>query len=107
MSSHCLSTHLLKDVRSFAAGGGHSLLLAEVTTFLSHRGAYSRLEADTVAATRIYESEVPAKPGTDSYTRTHPNEESIINLVTIPLRTYGILPPEAAIVYCGRRPQHS
>ena len=28
-------------------------------------------------------------------------------LVTIPLRTYGISPPEAAIVCCGRRPQHS
>ena len=31
----------------------------------------------------------------------------ILHLVTIPLKTYGILPPEAAIVCCGRRPQYS
>ena len=39
----------LKDVRNFAAGGGHSLLWPEATTFLRHRRAYSRPEADTVA----------------------------------------------------------
>ena len=42
----------LKDVRNFAAGGGHSLLWPEATTFLSHRGAYSRPEAATVACGR-------------------------------------------------------
>ena len=43
------SHHLPKHVRNFAAEGGHSLLWPEATTFLSHRGAYSRPEADIVA----------------------------------------------------------
>ena len=42
----------LKDVRNFAAGGGHSLLWPEATTFLSYRGAYSRPEAATVTCGR-------------------------------------------------------
>ena len=44
-----LADYPLKDVRNFAAGGGHSLLWPEATTFLSYRGAYSRPEATTVA----------------------------------------------------------
>ena len=47
-----LADYPLKDVRNFAAGGGHSLLWPEATTFLSHRGAYSRPEAATVACGR-------------------------------------------------------
>ena len=42
----------LKDVLNFATVGGHSLLWPEATTFLSHRGAYSRPEAATVACGR-------------------------------------------------------
>ena len=47
--SHHLSDHLLKDVRNFAAEGGHSLLWPEATTLLNHRGAYPRPEAAAVA----------------------------------------------------------
>ena len=47
--SNNLADYPLKDVRNFAAGGGHSLLWPEATTFLSLRGAYSRPEAATVA----------------------------------------------------------
>ena len=36
--------------------------------------------------------------------KTWPN---VTDLVTISLNTYGILPPKAATVYCGRRPQNS
>ena len=43
------SDYPLKDVRNFAAGGGHNLLWPEATTFLSHRRAYLRPEANTVA----------------------------------------------------------
>ena len=42
----------LKDVRNFAARGGHSLLWPEATTFLSHREAHSRREIATVACSR-------------------------------------------------------
>ena len=47
-----LADYPLKDVRNFAAGGGHSLLWPEATTFLSHRGVYLRPEAATVACGR-------------------------------------------------------
>ena len=47
--SSSLTDYPLKDVRNFAARGGHSLLWPEATTFLSHRRAYSRPEAATVA----------------------------------------------------------
>ena len=47
-----LSDHLLIHVRNFATGDGHSLLWLEATAFLSHRGDYSRPEADTVACGR-------------------------------------------------------
>ena len=57
-----LTSHLLKHVWNFAAGGGHSSLWPEVTTFLSHRVAYSGPEAGT------YKSQVPAKHGTDGHT---------------------------------------
>ena len=50
--SHYLSDHLPKDVRNFAAEGGHSLLWPEATTFLNHRVAYPRPEAATVACGR-------------------------------------------------------
>ena len=43
---HHLSDHLPKDVRNFAAEGGHSLLWPEATTFLNHRGAYDYLNND-------------------------------------------------------------
>ena len=49
---YTLSDHFLKHVRNFAAGGGHSLLWPEATTILSHREAYSRPEAATVACGR-------------------------------------------------------
>ena len=52
MNSYKLADYPLKDVRNFAAGGGHSLLWPEATTFLSHKGAYSRPEAATVACGR-------------------------------------------------------
>ena len=37
MVLHEFSDYPLKDVRNFAAGGGHSLLWPEATIFLSHR----------------------------------------------------------------------
>ena len=46
------SDHLPKDVRKFDAGGGHSLLWPEGTTFLNHREAYPWPEAATVACGR-------------------------------------------------------
>ena len=52
MVLHEFSDYPLKDVRNFAAGGGHSLLWLKATTFLIHRGAYLRPEADTVACGR-------------------------------------------------------
>ena len=52
----------------------------EATTFLSHKGAYSGLYAATMF---IHE---------------------IINLVTISLNMYGLLPTEAATFRCGQRP---
>ena len=51
-SSHHLSDNLPKEVRNFAAKGGHSLLWPEVTTFLNSRGAYPRPEAATIACGR-------------------------------------------------------
>ena len=50
--SHRLSDHLSKDVRNFAAEGGHSLLWPEATTFMNHRGAYPQPEAATDACGR-------------------------------------------------------
>ena len=49
---HHLSDHLPKDVRNFAAEGGHSLLWPEGTIFLNQRVAYPRPEAATVACGR-------------------------------------------------------
>ena len=46
------SDHLPKDIRNFAAGGGHSLLWPEATTFLSHRRAYLQSEAAIAACGR-------------------------------------------------------
>ena len=43
------SDYPLKDVRNFAAEGGHSLLWPEATTYLNNRGAYPRPETTTVA----------------------------------------------------------
>ena len=48
-AEYSFSDYPLKDVRNFAAGGGQSLLWPEATTFLIHRGAYLRPEANTVA----------------------------------------------------------
>ena len=45
---YTFSDYPLKDVRNFAAGGSHSLLWPEATTFLSPRDAYSRPQAATV-----------------------------------------------------------
>ena len=41
-SLHKFSDHLLKDVRYFTEGGGHSFLWPDATTFLNHIGASPR-----------------------------------------------------------------
>ena len=49
LSLRKFSDHLLKYVQYFTAGGGHSLLWPDATTFLNHSGAYSR-PGDTIIA---------------------------------------------------------
>ena len=49
---YSFSDHLPKDVRDFAAEGGHSLLWPEATTFLSPRRAHLRTQAAIVACGR-------------------------------------------------------
>ena len=48
-----LTDYPLKDVRNFAAKGGHSLLWPGATTFQSHMGAHSRPKAATVTCGRM------------------------------------------------------
>ena len=48
----CLSDHLQRGVRNFAAGDGHSLLRSQTTTCLSHIETYSRPDAAIVACHR-------------------------------------------------------
>ena len=58
------SDHLLKDVRYFTAGGGHSLLWPDATTFLNHSGASSLPGDAIIACSQRPQSLLSPKSGT-------------------------------------------